>query len=192
MRDPGGADLGLEATTGLRWVRFAIPAVSMAVVVLACNVLVQFPINRWITWGAFVYPVGYLITGLTNRLAGPRLARRVVWVGFTTAAVLSVFLANPRIAVASSTAFFVSQMLDIAVFNRLRHLAWWRAPLVASALASIVDTFTFFSLAFRGTHVEWLFLAVGDLAIKMLMAVVLLIPFRYAFVSISPKLVKRT
>jgi len=192
MGDPVGASPGLRGTARLLRVRFAFPAVSIVLVVLACNVLVPFPINRWITWGAFVYPVGYLITELTNRLAGPKLARGVVWVGFTTAAALSAVLATPRIAIASSTAFVVSQMLDIAVFNRLRNLAWWRAPLIASALASIIDTFIFFSLAFRNTHVEWLPLAVGDLSIKMLMAVVLLIPFRFAVASIGPKLVRRT
>lgn len=156
----------------------AIPALAMSLVVLACNILVQFPINRWVTWGAFVYPVGYLITELTNRWAGPRLARQVVWVGFGTAAVLSTVFATARIAVASSAAFIVSQMLDVAVFNRLRRQAWWRAPLVASMAASTIDTFLFLSLAFAGTHVQWLPLALGDLGVKLMMALVLLVPFR--------------
>lgn len=162
--------------------RLVIPAVWMSLVILLCNILVQFPINRWLTFGAFVYPVGYLISELTNRWAGPALARRVVWIGFGVAAVLSALLATPRIAVASSAAFIVSQMLDVSIFNRLRRQAWWRAPLVASVVASIIDTFLFFSLAFRGTSVQWLPLAVGDLAVKVLMAAVLLIPFRVVLV----------
>lgn len=158
--------------------RLAIPAVAMSIVILLCNVLVQFPINRWLTWGAFVYPVGYLTTELTNRWAGPSLARRVVWIGFCLAAVLSAIFATPRIAVASSTAFIVSQMLDVSVFNRLRRQAWWKAPLVASVVASIIDTFLFFSIAFSGTNVAWVPLAFGDLGVKLLMALLLLVPFR--------------
>lgn len=150
----------------------------MSLVILLSNVLVQFPINRWLTWGAFVYPVGYLITELTNRWAGPSLARRVVWIGFCLAAVLSAIFATPRIALASSTAFIVSQMLDVSVFNRLRRQAWWRAPLVASGAASIIDTFLFFSIAFSATKVAWIPLAFGDLGVKLLMALLLLVPFR--------------
>lgn len=160
--------------------RLAVPALGIAVVVLLSNVLVQFPISQWLTWGAFVYPVGYLITELTNRWAGPGLARKIAWVGFGVGAVLSSVLATPRIAVASSFSFLTSQMLDIAVFNKLRRQIWWKAPLVASLAASAIDTFLFFSLAFYGTHVPWLALAVGDLGAKMLMAVVLLLPYRLA------------
>jgi uncharacterized PurR-regulated membrane protein YhhQ (DUF165 family) len=163
----------------------ALPVLGITVVVLLSNTLVQFPINHWVTWGAFVYPIGYLITELTNRWAGPALARQVAWVGFGVAAALSSLLASPRIALASSSAFLVSQMLDVAIFNRLRRQAWWRAPLVASVAASIIDTSLFFFLAFKGTDVAWLPLALGDLGVKLLMAVVLLIPFRAAVVVIG-------
>ena len=156
-----GADTGLlpsddGQSRGEKMQRLALPALSIMFVVVLSNVLVQFPINSWVTWGAFVYPVGYLISELTNRWAGPAQARRVAGVGFGVAAVLSSILATPRIAFASSSAFLVSQMLDVAVFNRLRRQAWWRAPLVASVFASVIDTFIFFSLAFGGTHVPWL------------------------------------
>lgn len=160
--------------------RLALPASAMTLVVLLCNILVQFPINRWLTFGAFVYPVGYLITELTNRWAGPSLARKVVWIGFSAAALLSSVFATPRIALASSAAFIVSQMLDVNVFNRLRRQAWWRAPLVASIAASLIDTFIFFSIAFHGTAVSWLPLAIGDLGVKVAMALILLLPFRLA------------
>jgi len=169
-----------EQSRGEKMRRLALPALGIMFVVVLSNVLVQFPINRWVTWGAFVYPVGYLISELTNRWAGPAQARRVAWVGFGVAAVLSSILATPRIAMASSSAFLISQMLDVAVFNRLRQQAWWRAPLVASVVASVIDTFIFFSLAFGGTHVLWLPLAVGDLGVKIVLAVVLLFPYRLA------------
>ena len=174
-----------EQSRGEKMRRLALPALGIMFVVVLSNVLVQFPINRWVTWGAFVYPVGYLISELTNRWAGPAQARRVAWVGFGVAAVLSSILATPRIALASSSAFLVSQMLDVAVFNRLRRQAWWRAPLAASVFASVIDTFIFFSLAFGGTHVAWLPLAFGDLGVKLLMAVVLLIPFGIAVRGVS-------
>ena len=159
----------------------ALPAFGIAVVILLSNVLVQFPISRWLTWGAFVYPVGYWIVEVSNQWAGPKLARRVAWIGFASAAVLSALLATPRIAVASSSAFITSQLLDISVFNRLRRQAWWRAPLVASMVASIIDTTVFFFFAFYGTKVQWIPLAIGDLGVKLLMAVVMLIPFGLVF-----------
>lgn len=167
-----------EALPASAFRHVAIPACAMSLVILLCNVLVQFPINQWLTWGAFVYPVSYLVTELTNRWVGPGTARRVVWIGFTVAALLSAVLATPRIALASATAFIVSQMLDISVFNRLRREAWWRAPLAASVAASVIDTFLFFSLAFGATHVQWFQLAIGDLTVKIFMSVFLLIPFR--------------
>jgi hypothetical protein len=151
---------------------------AMVVVVTASNVLVQFVINDWLTWAAFTYPLSFLVTDLTNRRLGPGVARRVVYAGFGAAVVLSAFLATPRIAVASAIAFLVAQLLDIFVFDRLRDRIWWAPPLVSSLLGSIIDTLLFFTLAFAGTGVPWLTLALGDFVIKVLMAIVLLIPFR--------------
>jgi len=154
------------------------PALAMAAIVLVSNLLVQFPLNAWLTWGAFSYPVAYLVTDVCNRVAGPQLARRVAWLGFATGLVCSALLAPPRIAAASGSAFIVSQLLDVAVFNRLRKLSWWKAPLFGSVAASIVDTAIFFSLAFAGSKISWLHLAVGDLGVKLAMAVALLPPYR--------------
>jgi uncharacterized PurR-regulated membrane protein YhhQ (DUF165 family) len=156
----------------------AIFIAAMVVVVTGSNVLVQFVINDWLTWAAFTYPLSFLVTDLTNRRLGPGVARRVVYAGFGAAVVLSALLATPRIAVASATAFLVAQLLDIIVFDRLRDRVWWAPPLVSSLLGSAVDTLLFFTLAFAGTGVPWLTLALGDFVIKVLMAIVLLIPFR--------------
>ena len=127
----------------------------MAVVALS-NYLVQFPVNEWLTWGAFTYPVCYLVSELTNRALGPEQSRKVAWVGFALALVLSLWVATPRIAAASGCAFLLSQLLDIAIFNRLRRQAWWRAPLAGAGIASVIDTAIFFSLAFAGTEMNWL------------------------------------
>jgi queuosine precursor transporter len=156
----------------------ALPIAAMVVVVAGSNVAVQYPINDWLTWGAFTYPVAFLVTDLTNRRLGPRMAREVAWVGFALAVVLSIVLATPRIALASGSAFLTAQLLDIAVFDRLRRLPWWQAPLVSSAIASIWDTALFFSLAFAGTGLPWITWAIGDLGAKAAMAVLLLLPFR--------------
>lgn len=150
----------------------------MVVVVTGSNVLVQFVINDWLTWAAFTYPLSFLVTDLTNRRFGPGAARRVVYAGFGVAVALSILLATPRIAMASATAFLVAQLLDISIFNRLRDHAWWMPPLVSSLLASAIDTLLFFAMAFAGTGVPWMTLGAGDFAIKVLMAIVLLIPFR--------------
>ena len=153
-------------------------ALAMAGIVLLSNVLVQFPINRWLTWGAFSYPVAYFINDVCNRLAGPALARRVAWIGFAAGLGFSLAFAPRRIALASGTAFLVSQLLDVAVFNRLRQQSWWKAPFFGSVSASIIDTAIFFGLAFGGTAVPWLPLAGGDLGVKLSMAVALLPPYR--------------
>lgn len=155
-----------------------LPALAMAAIVLVSNVLVQFPLNAWLTWGAFSYPVAYFVTDVCNRVAGPRLARKVAWIGFGVGLVFSAIFAPVRIAVASGTAFIVSQMLDVAVFNRLRQQSWWKAPLWGSVAASIIDTAIFFSLAFAGTDFSWVHLAAGDLGVKLFMAVALLPPYR--------------
>ena len=152
--------------------------IAMTVVVTASNWLVQFPINDVLTWGAITYPFSFLITDLTTRLQGPEQARRVVWVGFALAVLLSIWLATPRIALASGAAFLAGQLLDIQLFQRLRAGSWWRAPLVSSTMGSIVDTALFFTLAFAGTGLPWVTLALGDLAVKLLLAVLALAPFR--------------
>ncbi len=151
---------------------------AMALIVLASNILVQFPINSWITWGAITYPAAFLVSELVNRVHGPQQARRVAWVGFAVAVSASLVLAPPRIAIASGTAFLLSQWLDISVFDRLRHGAWWRAPLVATLMAATLDTAVFWSIAFAGTEGPWITWALGDLGVKLVLGVVLLLPFR--------------
>ena len=162
-----------------------IAAAAMMLVVASSNYLVQFPLPHpaladWLTWGALSYPFAFLVTDLTNRWFGPAQARRVVYAGFALGVMLSLYLATPRIALASGTAFLIGQLLDITVFNRLRQLSWWKAPLLSSFLASLVDTFLFFSLAFAGTDILWLTLGLGDLAVKVVFALLLLAPFRLA------------
>lgn len=183
----------------------------MAVVVVLSNVLVQHPfalqmgrldLADLLTWGAFSYPLAFLVTDTTNRLLGAVTARRVVYVGFGVAIVLSIWAATPRIAIASGTAFLVGQLLDIAVFNQLRNRAWWKAPAFSSLIGSAGDTALFFALAFApafsllgagdpfaveaapvlGVYpVEtqrWISWALGDYSVKLLMAALALIPYR--------------
>lgn len=181
-----------DATRGV-----TIGVVAMAVVVVASNILVQHPIQLdwrvfgipaselW-TWGALSYPVAFLITDLSNRALGPARARRVVFAGFALAVVLSVALAGWRIALASGSAFLLAQLLDVTVFDRLRRLRWWQAPLISSTLASTLDTLVFFALAFAGTAVPWVTLALGDYAVKLLVALIMLLPFR-ALMAVLPR-----
>lgn len=155
------------------------PAViAMTLVVTASNYLVQFPINDWLTYGALTYPIAFLVADLTNRRFGPARARRVALWGFALAVLLSFWVATPRIALASGTAFLAAQLLDIRVFDHLRRQHWWKAPLISSVAASTLDTALFFSLAFAGTGLPWTTWALGDLACKLLMALLLLVPFR--------------
>jgi len=158
----------------------------MTVIVAASNFLVQFPINDWLTWGALTYPVAFLVTDLTNRRLGSQSARRVVLVGFAFAVMLSVVLATPRIAIASGSAFLAAQLLDIHVFNRLREARWWLAPLLSSVAGSVVDTVLFFGLAFAGTGTPWMTWAVGDLGVKLAVALLMLVPFRLLFAVTVP------
>jgi uncharacterized PurR-regulated membrane protein YhhQ (DUF165 family) len=174
-----------------------LPVAAMALVVLLSNVAVQYPftpfgLGDYLTWGAFTYPVSFLVTDLTNRRYGVSLARKLVMAGFLVAVVASMAAATPRIAIASGAAFLVGQLLDITVFNRLRRLAWWRAPLLGSLFGSALDTVLFFSLAFAGLVTEvatygiagfsvtapvWMAWGVSDFIVKVAMALVMLLPY---------------
>jgi queuosine precursor transporter len=200
-----------------------LPAIlAMAAVVLASNILVQFLCGPWLTWGAFTYPVAFLVTDITNRLHGPQAARRVVLAGFGVGLVCSAIgtqvqgefgpLVTPRIAIGSALAFLAAQMLDIAVFDRFRQGRWWRAPLFSTLAGSAVDTALFFTIAFSAslavlhpaTDVAWagevlpllglgpaaplwVSLAVADWGVKLALALVALLPFRWAVLRLGAK-----
>jgi uncharacterized PurR-regulated membrane protein YhhQ (DUF165 family) len=167
-----------------------LAVLAMIVIVVASNYLVQFPVTdgdlgQFLTWGAISYPVSFLVTDLINRFFGPEKARRVVYAGFATGVAVSVAfsfleLTTLRIAIASGAAFLAAQLLDVTIFNRLRAQSWWRAPFIAGAIASAVDTGIFFSVAFAGTEVPWTTLALGDFVVKLCMALFMLAPFRLA------------
>lgn len=158
--------------------QMSLAVLAMGIVVLSSNILVQYPINDWLTWGALTYPFAFLVSELVNRGFGPKQAQKVAWVGFAVAVAASLVLAPPRIAIASGLAFALSQMLDISVFDRLRHSRWWRAPLIATLLAACLDTAVFWSIGFAGEDLPWITWALGDLAVKLVMGVCLLLPFR--------------
>ncbi len=158
--------------------RLVLPILAMAAVILVSNILVSIPINDWLTWGAITFPFAFLVTDLTNRFYGANSARIVVLVGFAVGVVASFILAEPRIALASGTAFFVAQMLDVTIFDKLRSGQWWKAPAISSGLSSIVDTVLFFSLAFAATGLPWMTWAAGDLAAKWFVAILALVPYR--------------
>lgn len=158
--------------------QLSVAVMAMGVVVLASNILVQFAINDWLTWGAITYPFAFLVSELVNRSFGPAQARRVACVGFAVAVIASLVLAPVRIAVASGLAFLLSQMLDITVFDRLRQSRWWRAPLLATALGAVLDTCVFWGVGFAGEDLPWVTWALGDLGVKLFMAIGLLLPFR--------------
>jgi len=161
-------------------------AAAMVLIVVSSNVLVQYPLSDWLTWGAITYPFSFLVVDLANRYHGPRMARRIVYVGFVVALLLSAWLATPRIAVASGTAFLCAELLDVTIFNRLRRHAWWKPPLVSTLFASVLDTSIFFTLAFAGTDMPWVTLALGDLAVKLAIALFALVPFRVALALVRP------
>ena len=182
--------------------------VAMALVVVASNILVQYPfqpfgLGELLTWGAFTYPVAFLVNDLTNRHLGPAAARKVVYLGFALAVFMSVFLATPRIAIASGTAFLIAQLLDGRVFDKLRDARWWQAPLISTLAGSALDTILFFALAFSGSFafldtmtgqadgslafpVEqfgmtlplWGSLAIGDFLVKIAVGLAMLVPYR--------------
>ncbi len=162
----------------------------MGLIVVLSNYLVQFPIqhfglNEILTYGAFSYPVTFLITDLANRAYGKLVARKIVYVGFTIGILLTLFVSTNfsdvisiRIAIGSGVAFFIAQNLDVQIFDSLRKKIWYVAPLTSSIIGSITDTFLFFSIAFYATGVPWVTLAFGDLAVKLFIALVMLVPFR--------------
>lgn len=172
-----------------------LPVALMTLIVVVSNVSVQHPVrlfglDQHLTWGAIVYPISFLVTDLTNRRYGVGVARRLVIAGFVVAVALSAVLATPRIALASGTAFLVGQLLDVTVFNRLRRLSWWRAPLLASLAGSVIDTALFFSLAFAGVAAMsamiptvvgpaplWVNLAIWDGVVKIVVALLALLPY---------------
>jgi uncharacterized PurR-regulated membrane protein YhhQ (DUF165 family) len=194
--------------------RFVAAIAAMVAIVAASNVLVQYPfmaqlgpvnLGDILTWGAWTYPVAFLVTDLTNRAFGPAKARIAVFAGFAVAVVLSIYLATPRIAIASGTAFLFAQLLDISIFHRLRNGAWWKAPMFSSLVSSALDTAIFFSLAmapaftgldtmfgiedgslafpapFLGVGSEvplWVSLAAGDFLVKLLLAMLMLAPYK--------------
>ena len=165
-------------------------SIFMGLIVVLSNYLVQFPIqyfglNEILTYGAFSYPVTFLITDLANRAYGKLVARKVVYVGFTIGVLLTLFVSTNfldiisiRIAVGSGVAFFIAQNLDIQIFDSLRKKIWFVAPLASSITGSITDTFLFFSISFYATGIPWVTLAFGDLAVKLFIAMLMLIPFR--------------
>ena len=170
----------------------------MGVVVLASNYLVQFPIKHYgleeiLTYGAFSYPIAFLITDLSNRSYGKVVARKIVYFGFITGIVFTFFfstnfadLISVRIAIGSGIAFLVAQSLDVQIFDQLRKKKWFVAPLTSSLIGSTVDTFLFFSISFYATGIPWVTLSLGDLMVKILVALVMLVPFRLLLNTIKP------
>ena len=169
---------------------FLLLSLVMGIVVLASNYLVQFPIQYYgleeiLTYGAFSYPVAFLITDLANRSYGKVVARKIVYFGFIIGIVFTLFfstnfadLISVRIAIGSGTAFMFAQLLDVQIFDYLRKKKWFVAPLTSSLIGSTVDTFLFFSISFYATGIPWVTLSLGDLTVKIFVALVMLIPFR--------------
>lgn len=170
----------------------------MGVVVLSSNYLVQFPIQYYgleeiLTYGAFSYPVAFLITDLANRSYGKLVARKIVYIGFAIGISFTLIfstnfadLISVRIAIGSGTAFLVAQLLDVQIFDQLRKKEWFIAPLTSSLIGSTIDTFLFFSISFYATGIPWVTLSLGDLAVKILVALVMLIPFRILLGTLKP------
>ena len=178
--------------------KFILLSFFMGVVVLSSNFLVQFPVNYYglneiLTYGAFSYPVAFLITDLANRSCGKNVARKIVYLGFLIGILFTLFfstnfadLISIRIAIGSGSAFLVAQLLDVQIFDKLRKSRWYVAPLASSSIGSIVDTFLFFSIAFAGTDIPWVTLSLGDLSVKLFVALVMLVPFRLLLNTFKP------
>jgi uncharacterized PurR-regulated membrane protein YhhQ (DUF165 family) len=177
---------------------FLFLSFSMGIVVLSSNFLVQFPINYYglkeiLTYGAFSYPIAFLITDLANRSHGKEVAKKIVYLGFFIGIGFTLIFSTNfadfisiRIAFGSGIAFLTAQLLDVQIFDNLRKKKWYVAPLTSSLTGSIVDTFLFFSISFYGTGVPWFTLALGDLTVKILVALVMLIPFRLLLKTFKP------
>ena len=176
---------------------FFILAFSMGLVVVLSNYLVQFPVTYMnleeiFTYGAFSYPIAFLITDLANRRYGKEIARRIVYIGFLLGLFLTLYfstdfsnLISKRIAIGSGIAFLTAQLLDVQVFDKLRKKVWFVAPFISSLIGSVIDTFLFFSIAFYGTGINWVTLSFGDLFVKIFVAIVMLIPFRLLLSSVK-------
>ena len=177
---------------------FLLLSFLMGVVVLSSNYLVQFPIKFYgleeiLTYGAFSYPVAFLITDLANRSYGKLVARKIVYIGFTIGVSFTLLfstnfadLISVRIAIGSGTAFLVAQLLDVQIFDKLRKKKWFIAPITSSFIGSTVDTFLFFSISFYATGIPWITLSLGDLAVKIFVALIMLIPFRLLLGTFKP------
>ena len=177
---------------------FLTLSLLMGVVVLSSNFLVQFPINHYglnkvLTYGAFSYPIAFLITDLANRSYGKIVARKIVYLGFIIGISFTLFfstnysdLISIRIAVGSGSAFLIAQLIDIQIFDQLRENKWFVAPLASSIFGSVVDTFLFFSISFAGTGIPWVTLSLGDLGVKLFVALAMLIPFRFLLNTFKP------
>ena len=177
---------------------FLTLSISMGLVVLASNFLVQFPVefyglDKILTYGAFSYPIAFLITDLANRSYGKLAARKIVYLGFIIGLSFTLLfstdfadLISLRIAIGSGTAFLVAQLLDVQIFDKLRRERWFIAPLGSSFIGSSVDTFLFFSISFYGTGIPWVTLSLGDLAVKIIVALAMLIPFRLLLGTLKP------
>ena len=178
--------------------KFILLSFLMGVIVLSSNFLVQFPVNylglnEILTYGAFSYPIAFLITDLANRTFGKIISRKIVYLGFLIGILFTLFfstnfgdLISIRIAIGSGSAFLVAQLLDVQIFDKLRKNSWYVAPLISSSIGSIVDTFLFFSIAFAGTKIPWVTLSLGDLAVKLFVALVMLVPFRLLLNTFKP------
>ena len=177
---------------------FLLLSFLMGVIVLSSNYLVQFPIKYYgleeiLTYGAFSYPVAFLITDLANRSYGKFIARQIVYIGFIIGISFTLLfstnfadLISVRIAIGSGTAFLVAQLLDVQIFDRLRRKKWFIAPITSSFIGSTVDTFLFFSISFYATGIPWVTLSLGDLAVKIFVAIMMLIPFRFLLGTLKP------
>ena len=177
---------------------FFILSFLMGAVVLASNYLVQFPIKYYgleeiLTYGAFSYPIAFLITDLANRSFGKIVARKIVYIGFAIGISFTILfstnftdLISIRIAIGSGTAFLVAQLLDVQIFDKLRKKEWFVAPLTSSLIGSTIDTFIFFSISFYGTGIPWITLSLGDLSVKIFVALMMLIPFRLLLKTLKP------
>ena len=177
---------------------FFILSFLMGAVVLASNYLVQFPIKHYgleeiLTYGAFSYPIAFLITDLANRSFGKIVARKIVYIGFAIGISFTLLfstnftdLISIRIAIGSGTAFLVAQLLDVQIFDKLRKKEWFVAPLMSSLIGSTIDTFIFFSISFYGTGIPWITLSLGDLSVKIFVALMMLIPFRLLLKTLKP------